>query len=164
MHLPSGSYLYRASFIEGLVPVEDPDTGKTGLYFSNYPILALSMCLEYNSNMKFNIYKIKKSVDLQDGKYSFRSIHPERYYTSTGEFIPNVNIVDDENIDHFDNLAFPIVTYKFVYDENLGEVFLSKDSLNCLELVRSYDLIKEDLIDMIDTFGIISTFDYGYCV
>lgn len=162
MILPKGTFLFRTTFKSYLEPVKDEDTGKIGLYFSNYPILALSMCLEYDSNMIYNIYKSTKNIELYEGKYSFRNINKKRFFTEDGNFIANVDTLEDEMINHFDNEAYPLIDNEFEFDPNLGEIFLNSESLNNIELVRSYNLSKDYLKEQIKIYGINSTYNYNF--
>src|SRR5689334_971528 len=77
--VPEGSILYRTTISdECLDPKLCGETEKRGLYFANYPLLALGMALEYNTDMNFNVYRVKQPIILYWGKYSFRKIHPDR--------------------------------------------------------------------------------------
>ncbi len=162
MILPKGTYLFRTTFKSYLEPVEDEDTGKIGLYFSNYPILALSMCLEYGSDMIYNIYQTTDDLELDNGKYSFRNINPSRYFKENGDFIPNVFPLDNEMVNHFDNEAYSIISHEFNHDINLGEIFLNSKSLTYIQLVKSYELLKKDIEEKVTLHGIDSKYDYGF--
>ena len=162
MILPKDTYLFRTTFKSYLEPVEDEDTGKIGLYFSNYPILALSMCLEYGSDMIYNIYQTTDDLELDDGKYSFRNINPSRYFKENGDFIPNVKPLNNEMVNHFDNAAYSIISYEFIHNPNLGEIFLNAKSLKHIQLVKSYKLLKKDIEEKAKLHGINSEYDYGF--
>ena len=166
MFIPKGTHLFRATFSTNpdLIPVYDEDTGKIGLYFSNYPILALSMSIEYNSDMTLNIYKTNCDIQIREGKYSFRNINPDRYYDYNDNLIYNVVPLEEEMINHFDSGAYPITKYEFIHYDNFGEIFLNKESLKYLEFVKTYNVDKKKLEEQVEEIGIKPYIDYGFSV
>jgi hypothetical protein len=168
MIIPEGTFLYRTSIGEETLTAKlDEDTDKTGLYFANYPLLAMGMALEYNTDMIFNVYRLKKSVVVYDGKYSFRTMHQDRYFNEHG-FIPNVNILESENINHLDREALPIINNgEYDFHQNLtnrnefhGEVFIAKHDLDKIEKVAQYKLSVDRLKAVIMNKKLDATHDY----
>lgn len=162
--LPKNTILYRTSINnEGISPKYDSDTAKTGLYFSNYPILALSMSIEYDVDMILKVYKTTKEMYLYNGKYSFREINKNRYYVEN-TLIFNVSVQPEENVNHFDNTLYPIVDFDFELRTNKtddqGEIFLNNVSLLNIELVKTYEVSKAKLYDSMMTIGVDSLYTY----
>jgi hypothetical protein len=136
--IPKGTLIYRTSFTVGpLTPTKCGDTDKVGLYFSTIPSVALGMSLEYKSNMYFNVFKLSEPIVAIDGKYSFRMIHPERYFDKNNKFICNVDLIPNENVNHFEAKVYPVIdipgieTYDFLRDELPidGELFITTPDL-----------------------------------
>lgn len=129
--LLTGATIYRARATTDSSPALRAnvcnDTDKTGLYFSDDPRLCLGMSLEYNYDIYLYEYRVVKPIVLFESKYGFRNINPERYFKD-GCFIPNVNIIDEENINHYDNGAVPI--FDGVQQSSaLGEIFIREHDL-----------------------------------
>jgi len=82
------------------------------------------MALEYKKDMFFGSFVTIQDMYVQWGKYSFRDIYPERYFDENGKFIPNVKILDDENISHIDDGITPLFEEPFSKQE---EEFLNKN-------------------------------------
>lgn len=143
--LPAGTTIYRARGFDDnsdfVAANECGDTGKVGLYFSDYPDICFGMALEYQKDIQFCVLTVNEPITLFEGKYCFRNITPRRYFKpikknggAEVELIPNVEVVKDENISHFDNTAIPIydgVEDHFIDTPNvLGEIFISKQDLH----------------------------------
>ena len=148
---PKGTLLYRTSFFRGpLVPTNDRDTGKVGLYFATVPSIALGMAIEYKANMYYMIFKLTKDLRAIKGKYDeYVLINPERHFDKNGN-----RIFDDvetdlatENVNHFAADIYPVIDDPyiwsrrgFMYDENQsrdGELFINKDDLRHVKLLET---------------------------
>jgi hypothetical protein len=157
--IPAGTILYRAAddiceYSKGLIKVKKKctDTGKIGVYLSTYLLQALAMAIEYNRDLQLGVFKTLKDISVTPGKYSFRNIHPERYYNNDGELILHVNTLKNEMISHI-NQTYPILSplrnnnekewlrYNSPLKENEGEIFLTDDEyLNNIELIETYNI------------------------
>jgi hypothetical protein len=151
--LPRGTILYRAaSDIQNWHDAsyektrECCDTGKTGAYFSTYPVMALAMLLEYERDMPVGVFELQDDVELFVGKYSFRYMNPSRYLDAHGSLIANVSPTDDENINHCDPDILPIdVDLRDKTDSDM-EVFIANDhDLKKVHLTHVFD-VKVDAL------------------
>lgn len=141
--LKAGTTIYRArsqdDHSEYTNPNLDSDTGKFGLYFSDAVELCEAMSIEYNKDLYIFEFKITKTLKLFNGKYSFRNINKNRYFDSNNQFIPNVDIVDNENINHYDLDGLPIIDNVDTYFENIdmefGEIFINNDDLQYVQYI-----------------------------
>jgi DNA 3'-phosphatase len=112
--LPAGTILYRTQNPKqvGTYPIDDRDTGKTGIYLANSRHIPFGMILEYKKPLKLNVYKTTKDIKLYVGKYSFRSLEPELFYKNFKKWQQRKNhMADPVNKaywNHFDNEAWPI--------------------------------------------------------
>lgn len=149
IRIPKGTLLYRTSFFRGpLVPTNDRDTGKVGLYFATVPSIALGMALEYKADMYYMIFKLTKDLRAIKGKYEYVLINPERHFDKDEKRIFNVETdLATENVNHFANELYPIfedqslMGYDFMYDENLerdGELFINKDELRHVKRLETH--------------------------
>jgi hypothetical protein len=142
-YIPAGSIIYRARNIldksEYTNPNKDPDTDKIGLYFSDAIELCQMMEIEYNQKLVICKYQITKPIKLFNGKYSFRNINPSRYFDENGNFIPNVDILESENINHYDLNMLPIIENANEYFQNIhmefGEIFINNHDLEFVQFV-----------------------------
>lgn len=135
--LPRGAILYRAA--PGIQNWHDAsydkmrecgDTGKTGAYFSTYPVLAIAMLLEYERDMPVGVFELKDDVELFVGKYSFREM----------------DIADDQNINHCDPDILPLDLGIKGETKSDMEVFIANESdLDKLNLICAYDANVEAL-------------------
>lgn len=153
--LRAGTILYRARKITDNLPwlqsYKCADTDKTGLYFSDDPILCIGMGIEYQSDVVLGRFRLLRSIALYNGKYSFRNIAPERYFREDGSFICHVNATKEENINHYDRNMLPIYKDRdivYVTDgSNLNEIFICDADLQYLEFeyakTLSLDCIKK---------------------
>ena len=129
--LPKGSHLYRAAeeYDYFFMPHYDPDTGKTGCYFSyNDPFLSDSMAIEYNKTLKRGEFVTKDDIVCYDNKYSYRILPPG----------------SDININHID---FEIGALVLDDDpsKNYAEVFLTKKELDKLKIIDLVEITPEDM-------------------
>lgn len=150
------------------------DTDKVGIYFGNMPILAIAMSLEYNKLMDIGVFKIKRDklkplLKKRKGKYAYRQMYPERYWTSSGKFIPNVPLLPEENVPHFDcdilplknktDLLLPDAKNEELRGMNSCEIFLTEKEIKeiNLKLHKVYrfnpDIIQTpaDLLEYMET-------------
>lgn len=157
--MPAGTIVFRARNSMDptfhLSPNECGDTGKTGLYFSDYKLLCVGMALEYQTDIHLCVYKTMKPLVLFEGKYCFRDIRPERYFKN-GVFQFEVNVVEEENINHFDQGAVPIYenvekTHRDQSSDLFGEIFISSSELDSLELLGVEELTIEQCQAMVDS-------------
>lgn len=145
VELPKDTVLYRARRYndptEPLAPNQCDETGKIGLYFADCVWICMGMALEQKCDVVVHEYRVVDSIDLVVGKYSFRQIHPERYYDKQGNFILNVDTLESENVSHIDADADPDLTeadsdrFGRLF-EGCSEIFVAKRDLNGLEFVR----------------------------
>jgi hypothetical protein len=157
--IPSGTILYRAAdniceYSKSLIKMKQicTNTGKKGVYLSTYLLQSLAMAIEYNRNLQLGIFKTVKPISITEGKYSFRNIHPERYYDNKGNLILNVTPLKNEMISHI-NQTYPILSllknnnesdwlrYNNLLEKNEGEIFLTDDKdLNNIKLIKMYNI------------------------
>lgn len=143
-YIPAGTIIYRARNIldnsNYTNPNKDPDTDKFGLYFSDAIELCQMMALEYQQELVICEFKITKTIKLFNGKYSFRNINNSRYFDKNGKFIPNVDILENENINHYDLDSLPIIENVDEYFQNIhmefGEIFINVNDLQFVQFVR----------------------------
>tara|TARA_B110001450_G_scaffold76101_1_gene72391 strand:+ start:1307 stop:1975 length:669 start_codon:yes stop_codon:yes gene_type:complete len=140
IHLSKDMLLYRMQppNISNITPMPCDDTGKTGIYFSDKVLIPLGMMLEYCEKyptMELIVVRLTQDVDSFDGKYSFRDLNPSKYFDDNGDMRSNVEIDPTENINHVDELAFPLqgdeVNPLFLNDHiDYGrEIFLTDTSM-----------------------------------
>ena len=164
--IPAGSFIFRCAPSIGDLKTYDGrlanvktcmDTGKTGLYFANVAIIALAMCIEYDTLMEFGIFNIVSNIEpVIKGKYAFRQINPERYFEEDGSMIQNVVIVQEENVSHMecnlnllgspDTLLLPDHIQSGLNCLGSCELFLSTlnpDHLRNVELVSAFKFNSE---------------------
>jgi hypothetical protein len=128
------------------------DTAKTGIYFSNTPIISIAMCLEYNRLLEIGVFEVLEDIKALSDKYEHREINPSRYFDN-GKFIPYVEILPEENLSHFMcplNLLkrnkltnqIELLLFKEKQDEldrKPGcEVFLTNDDIKKIRLIDSF--------------------------
>jgi hypothetical protein len=156
--MPAGSIVYRARSAmdptHHLQANECGDTGKVGLYFSDYKLLCVGMALEYQIDIHLCTYKTVRPVVLYDGKYCFRDINPERYFKD-GEFQIGVDMIEEENINHFDQEAIPIYenaeeTHRGQSENLFGEIFINSGELDSLELLEVEELSLQECRTMVE--------------
>jgi hypothetical protein len=139
--LRKGTKLYRAAKSPEVSLRHCDDTDKTGAYFAIDPLTAIAMSLEYNKSMSLSVYELTSAITFTEGKYSFRDIHPERYYNKSGEVKPGVDLKPDENINHIDYKTNPLnhemEPIQLYFKQKHGEVFIANQK----------DLDKVKLID-----------------
>jgi hypothetical protein len=177
--IPAGTTLYRAADdicvnSKNLIKMKKicTNTGKIGLYMSTYLLQALAMAIEYDKDLQLGVFKTLKPISLTQGKYSFRDIHPERYYDN-GKLILNVKPLKNEMISHI-NQTYPILSLlendneiiKFdnPLKENEGELFLTDDEdLKNIEVIGIYNIdlskLKTHLKSIISDLGYLPLTD-----
>jgi hypothetical protein len=119
LQLPVGSFLFMVldntnhvvkDGKSKFVATESEHTGKTGVCFYTYPGYPVCTAIETNTDVKIGLFQITRPIKLYIGEYTFRSIHPDRYFDLNGEFILNVKVLPDENINHAEGRTLPIIT------------------------------------------------------
>jgi hypothetical protein len=133
--LPENTILYRFSPILNETPYQCQDTGKIGLYFSNNKVIPYGMVLEYNKPGYIYSYRLCKDLILYEGKYSFRKLEFERYFTDIDDykknnFIKNINPLNNYN--HIENNIYPI-------NNEFGKKFWTNSKLNNKEIFIGID-------------------------
>lgn len=156
--IPKDTLIYRCA------PVLDGnsrycnETGKTGLYFSTYPLQSLAMCIEYNKDMNLGVYKLKKDVKVIRGKYSHKKLD-KKYYRNCFGFSKRCKVRETENISHFDPEIY-CMDLSIKYEINLmcgwlkntkkdGELFLSENDLQFIEKLDEYHVPVEYLLNVL---------------
>ena len=136
--LKAGSILYRTQPVscKQIKPMYCGDTGKTGIYFSKNKYTPLGMILEYNKPMYLCKYKIKKNIKLYNGKYTFRSLEPTRYYKTIedwrkSKFIFNIQPLKSINHIHggvkgAEEYLTPLHDIFDIFDSGKGEKLWEK--------------------------------------
>jgi hypothetical protein len=84
-------------------------TGKIGIRFSTYPLMALAKCSEHSKDMTVITFKTTRDIVVSRGMYGFRDLNPSRYRTESGNWIPNIEAFPEENVGHFDSSSKPLV-------------------------------------------------------
>lgn len=160
--IPKGTILYRATPNVETRKMFCNETGKNGMYFSTYMLMALAMCIEYEKSMKLGIYEVTENINCIYGKYSHLVYIPSEYRdTKIWKNLDNKikkELTQNINVNHFDREIWPILDEEYFYKpiETLGlrfqdgEVFISKDKdLEKIKLKSSYVIPLEGLLDVI---------------
>ena len=101
--IPKGTLIYRCAPVLDNVSRYCKETGKTGLYFSTYPLQSLAMCLEYNKDMNLGVFILNKDIKVIKGKYSHKKLDKKYYRSCLGYcFSKKGKVRETENISHFD--------------------------------------------------------------
>ncbi len=159
--IPEGSFLYRVADKVCVYTLSNikcttrkcSDTGKRGVYFANYLLMALAMATEYGRNMQLGVFITTRDIIVYKGKYSFRDIRP-------GE--PNENsAATNRQIGHFNDEMLPLLYNRNGQDKNItgapneGEIFItSQRDLASIKLLATYKLdtgLLQEILTMIDT-------------
>jgi hypothetical protein len=180
--IPAGTIIYRAfipnrdrlypSKLQEIMPANRcVDTGKIGWYFGTYMLISVCMALEYNTNMLLGVFELTSDIEVYLYKYSFRDINRNRYFDTNDKLIPNVIPLPIENICHFDDKMFPllssiknetpellelrrqmqIIIRKKSFNRSLGELFLN--NIDCIDFVKFINVPREGLLDRIVNSG-----------
>jgi hypothetical protein len=161
--IPKGTILYRAAPTTELSGRLCKETGKTGVYFSTYTLQSLSMCLEYQKEMKLGVFETTKEIVCINGKYSHFKMEPiKKEKIKIWKFnLPIVRKVFYQSVNHFDKDVFCIIDSKYSYLTNFkkdslglkttdGEVFISdSNDLESIILKEEYNIRLEGLLDVI---------------
>lgn len=151
--LPIGAVGYRASSANDptfhLAPNTCGDTGKTGLYYSDYNLLCMGMALEYQVGIHHCSYFVEQPITLYEGKYSFRDINPGWYFKD-GRMQPGVDVVEGENVCYFDAGAIPIYdnadrVHNSQPKDLFGEIFICEGELQGLTLLDVKEMSLADV-------------------
>lgn len=155
--IPKGTILYRSQPTispQNIKPMKDNDTDKIGIYFASQPFLSIAINIEYKTLMDFGIFRVTSPIKIpKGGKYGYRYINPDRYFkynevTEKNELIPNVEIIESENISHKDCDIYPLDEYfdiflpiekdkEFASKENC-EIFLNAKDLSNVKLEKIF--------------------------
>lgn len=171
--LEEGTILYRTALTTGLQSRKCEDTTKTGLYFSTNPLIPVCMLLENREKPFLIKLRLKCPIFIADGKYSFREINPQRYFTSSGQLILHQNVTEEENISHIGLDVQPLkkdektgelqlLTEKFVRGGN--ELFLSSFDLEArrvVEILEVYDFAEPYKSDVKELEKFILSIDFS---
>lgn len=162
--IPKGTLLYRASEnIRAYAPdriansvLKCGDTGKIGIYFSNYAMQSIAMATEYGKDLQLGVFKLTDDIRLRVGKYAFRDINPSRYFHDNGKLKFGVVPLPTENIGHYDPESLPIINIHGVdigrcagidVDFNFGEVFLTtQDDISKVRLIDAFQITVTDAV------------------
>lgn len=182
--IPSGTFLYRGaskacvynpSHIK-CTRRECSNTGKTGIYFGNYLLVALAIATELNRDLELGVFVTTKDIKVKKGKYTFREIHPERFAAFYAGEEPHPNtLLPNEDIGHFNNtMAGLLYNHNRDTSENFrqintiadeGELFItSLKDLSNIKLISTYkiDLIKfREIISQLE-LSEIKRYDINY--
>tara|TARA_Y100001933_G_C18821199_1_gene489304 strand:+ start:85 stop:807 length:723 start_codon:yes stop_codon:yes gene_type:complete len=145
--LPKGSILYRTQPVEcnSIKCLHCEDTGKNGVYFGDGLIIPLGMILEYNKPMYLCAYETTQDIELYKGKYSFRELEPERFFTKyyktqtqrDRNFVINVDPIKTYN--HVDDSLLPEheLFENEIWNKHLSEkeYFITKKDIHKIKLV-----------------------------
>lgn len=179
--MSKGDVIFRARMLTDKSAPCEPnhcyDTGKDGLYFSDFPLLAMSMALEYKCDMELYIYRIEDQITFDEGKYSFRNCNPERYFSydvddDCHHLIPNVEPLPEEMINHYDDQCLSIcdavsncqirMLERMRENQVLGELFIAEKDLHKINFIDSVKIDASALEDnflealesiLMDTYG-----------
>lgn len=152
-----GMVIYRARSIQDNSPALQAnhcsETDKVGLYFSDDIRICLGMAIEYGIDIELYSYVVTREIELFEGKYCFRMINPDRYFTEDGAFISNVPILDEEMIGHYDSEAIPLyegASGVHAGDQGfLGEIFVVEKELESLAVLDTEELTLEEIKDLL---------------
>ena len=171
--LDSGTILYRSSPVvikewDKTDMRYDDDTGKIGIYFGTYPLLSLAIANEYRMNCHISVYQTTDNIRCYVGKYCYREINPKRYYNGE-DLIPGVDVIDEENVNHFDSEMLPIIDNPYGNEvsiknvtSDMGEVFISNpDDLQYFKFLRSSKVYWEDIYPLVERSNFNAKWD-GY--
>ena len=107
--IPQGSFLYRVADKVCVYTLSNikcttrkcSDTGKKGVYFANYLLMALAMATEYRRNMQLGVFITTRNITVYKGKYTYRNMNPAAPELNT----PSPN----RQIGHFNNGMLPLL-------------------------------------------------------
>ncbi len=157
VQLGKGKYLYR---VQSKRPNKDKlklnkceDTGKNGIYFSDGPFIPLGMILEYNKDMYLGVWVLNEDIKCHVGKYSFRELEGQRFFTSAEKHLRNeyiLNLDPKYSWNHIDDSAFPVHEIFTDWHPPESEIFLNQLSVSNLQLHTWYEIsvdkANEDLL------------------
>lgn len=129
------------------------DTHKTGIYLADNILVSIAMCLEYNTLLEIGVFVTTEAFKVSRGKYEFRELNRQKYFNGT-QLIPFQEVSEEENISH----VFPIgnllkqnsegrkeiiklpheTQFKIARRKGFDEIFLTKDDIKKILLVRQY--------------------------
>ena len=145
--IPKGSFLYRVADKVCVYTLSNikcttrkcSDTGKKGVYFANYLLMALAIATEYGRSMQLGVFITTRDITIYKGKYSYRKIRPGE---SDGS-----SILSNRKIGHFNDVILPLLYNANGDDKNIneipneGELFItSTRDLANIKLLATYKL------------------------
>ncbi len=180
--IPSGTFLYRSA---DKVCVYNPNhikctrrqcsnTGKNGIYFGNYLLVALAIATELNRDLELGVFFTTKDIKIKKGKYTYRQIYPERFrefHAGEGSH-PNI-LLPNENIGHFNNEITGLLynsnnsdNYRLINTiKDEGELFItSLKDLSKIKLISTYKIDITKLRNLTSSLEIseIQRYDINY--
>lgn len=147
--IPANTILYRVRELSGNdEPTIDSDSGKCGLAFSDCFEYSLCMSVGWDQPKTICRYITTKEIQLFEGKFSFHEINISRYVDENGNYISDVDVLDDENINHYDLNIFPII--QEITDDTIctkGKLYFEIDLDNLKEITEFGEIFinKNDL-------------------
>lgn len=176
--IPAGTILYRAAknicdYSHDLhkKKAKCTNSGRHGIYFGTYLLIALAMALEYDKDLELGVFVTDIDIPAIYGKYNYRLQNPKKYfkYNTIDDRIElklNVNAKGSEELSHFNNRIFPIINFtakngkRISYDMNAfqdtvsdydGEIFITDDTvLKNIRLVDTYKINVNELKKIVE--------------
>ncbi len=163
--IPEGSLLYRVADKVCVYTLSNikcttrkcGDTGKRGVYFANYLLMALAMATEYSRDMQLGVFITTRTITVYKGKYTYRNIKPNKPILPPNPLLPPSNSSDkslspDRHIGHFNDEMLPLLYNNTGTERNVddtpdeGELFItSPRDLANIKLLSTYKLNTEQL-------------------
>ena len=152
--IPEGSLLYRVADKVCVYTLSNikcttrkcGDTGKRGVYFANYVLMALAMATEYDRNMQLGVFITTRNITIYKGKYTYRNIKPDRPIIPSSDSSEK-SLSPDRHIGHFNDEMLPLLynttgTERNIFDvHNEGELFItSSRDLRNIKLLATYTI------------------------
>lgn len=128
------------------------DTGKCGTYLASSPYLSIAMMIEYKNLMKLGVFRVTENIVIPNGgKYSFRTINPQKYFDENGNLKKDIYPSPEENLSHVECEIYPLDDEDniFLNEERMNEwenglanceVFLNPSDLKKVKLERVFKL------------------------
>jgi hypothetical protein len=164
--LPAGTFLYRADPIATLDRMPPPrvctDTGKIGVYFGTHPFYAVCMVTERDRTLTIARFVLTRPLVTCVGKYSYLAFR----LRPTHDGIPYGTACADENVNHFDRGAYPLLRYmrggpecpltdaiRDQFPPDMGEVFVaSRMARTSVKFLDSLPVSWTDAWDVLDHY------------
>jgi hypothetical protein len=98
--------------------------------------------------MEFGVFKLLEDVTVSRDKYEFRKINPDRYFDKDGNFIPDVQIITEENISHVGcglnilnsekKFLLPYKKQAELHENGSCELFLTENDVPKIKLIDTF--------------------------